>query len=69
MIVITSTGLRINTAHRYDRAADVRAQAAEAAGRLSRAPAHARLARGEGVVIFSRRSASGGLRATTLSPR
>lgn len=68
MIVITSTGLKIDTARRYDRATSVRQQAAEACGPRTQGPAHSRLARGESVVRSSLR-ASGGGRITVLSPR
>lgn len=69
MIVITSTGLRIDTARRYCRAAEVRKQAAEADGRQTAGPVHRRLAEGESVTRVGRLTAGGSRRSTVLCPR
>lgn len=68
MVIITSTGLKIDTCRRYDRAASVRQQAAEASGPRTPGPAHSRLARGESVTRSNLRAAGGG-KVTILSPR
>jgi len=69
MQLFTSQGIPVPSGRRYQTPGEVHRQADQAEGPRHRAPSHRRLADGESVLIFSRRTSSGGRSATVLAPR